>query len=285
MEAGFHSKPHGGRCYGRKKFSYVWELLCAFLWWRCQFDPSTRLHEYRTEVWDKLQIDISVPTLSRIFLSWRWSWKRPDYRQLKKYTNVNISYYFTYVMSILSLPRDKLKYADESHFVSKDLYRDAALGPKGHKVRLLRGGRLSTAYTLTILTDLSSTAPRPISGKLQFGSNTQWDFLKFVMFCLDEGHLCSGDYFIIDNATVHKGDDCFPILLDLVEAKGVKLVFLPKYSPELNPCELVFAQVKRKLRNYRKTDALWWEIAKSMACVTTKNVGKYYEKCITCCGE
>jgi len=285
LSASFHSKPHGGKQYSRKKISDVYQLLCAFLWWRCQYNPTTRLPEYRKEVWEKLRIDVSVPTLSRIFLSWRWSWKRPDYRQLNKYTTENISYYFTYVMNIISLPCDKLKFADESHFVSKDLYRDYALSPKGQKVQLIRGGKLSTAYTLTILTDLSTTAPRPVSGKLHTGSNTQWDFLNFVMFCLAEGHLCNGDYFIIDNATVHKGEDCFPVLQDLLEAKGVRLIFLPKYSPELNPCELVFAQIKRRLRNYRKTDSLWWEIAKAMAGVTVENVHNYYKKCIHCLGR
>jgi len=44
---------------------------------------------------------------------------------------------------------------------------------------------------------------------------------------------------IIDNATVHRGDYSFPVLQDLLEAHGVHLIFLPKYSPELNPCELV----------------------------------------------
>ena len=43
----------------------------------------------------------------------------------------------------------------------------------------------------------------------------------------------------MDNATVHKGLESMRFLSPLLRAAGVKLLFLPKYSPELNPCEEV----------------------------------------------
>ena len=46
---------------------------------------------------------------------------------------------------------------------------------------------------------------------------------------------------IMDNATIHHVDQ----VVDLVEKQaGAKLCFLPPYSPDLNPAEGVFSQVK-----------------------------------------
>jgi len=57
----------------------------------------------------------------------------------------------------------------------------------------------------------------------------------------------NGDYLVINNASVHGGEESIDIFIDLLEANGIKLIYLPKYSPELNPCELVFNFIKRKI--------------------------------------
>ncbi len=49
---------------------------------------------------------------------------------------------------------------------------------------------------------------------------------------------------ILDNAKFHKGND----IVELVEAKGGKLKYLPAYSPDLNPIEKKWAQVKKLYR-------------------------------------
>jgi transposase len=66
-------------------------------------------------------------------------------------------------------------------------------------------------------------------------SNTQWDFLEFVFSACE-----SKAYLICDNAVVHGGAESLDMLLEALEACGITLVFLPPYSPELNPCELVW---------------------------------------------
>jgi len=51
---------------------------------------------------------------------------------------------------------------------------------------------------------------------------------------------------ILDNASVHHT----AVFQQMVEAAGIRLVFLPPYSPFLNPTEHVFSQVKSFLRRY-----------------------------------
>ena len=53
-----------------------------------------------------------------------------------------------------------------------------------------------------------------------------------------------GDIVIMDNLGSHKGKAA----RQLIRSVGAKLFFLPKYSPDLNPIEQVFAKLKHLLR-------------------------------------
>src|SRR5206468_11245595 len=54
-----------------------------------------------------------------------------------------------------------------------------------------------------------------------------------------------GDLVIIDNLGSHKGK----AVRSAIRSAGAKLFFLPKYPPDLNPIEQVFAKLKHLLRN------------------------------------
>src|SRR5438046_6916368 len=60
-----------------------------------------------------------------------------------------------------------------------------------------------------------------------------------------------GDIVIMDNLGSHKAK----AVRQLVRAAGAKLFFLPKYSPDLNPIEQVFAKLKHLLRKVHPTNA------------------------------
>jgi len=53
-----------------------------------------------------------------------------------------------------------------------------------------------------------------------------------------------GDVVVMDNLGSHKGK----AVRALIRTAGAKLLFLPKYSPDLNPIEQVFAKLKQLLR-------------------------------------
>jgi transposase len=65
--------------------------------------------------------------------------------------------------------------------------------------------------------------------------------------CIEQGLLKEGDVLIMDNvATHHQYED---VLEDLLFSCGIGLLFLPPYSPELNPIELAFNKFKYLIRN------------------------------------
>lgn len=59
--------------------------------------------------------------------------------------------------------------------------------------------------------------------------------------------LSFGDILILDNCSAHKVIG----LLDPLYEKGVNVVFLPPYSPDLNPIELMWSKVKAILRKLK----------------------------------
>ena len=64
-----------------------------------------------------------------------------------------------------------------------------------------------------------------------------------------------GDIVIMDNLPAHKS----PLAEKAIRDKGAWVLFLPPYSPDLNPIEMAFAKLKAHLRAraVRTIDALW----------------------------
>ena len=67
--------------------------------------------------------------------------------------------------------------------------------------------------------------------------------------------LRKGNVVIADNLKVHRSASAAAILRE----KGAWFLFLPRYSPDLNPAEMAFAKLKAHLRRIgaRTLDALW----------------------------
>lgn len=78
------------------------------------------------------------------------------------------------------------------------------------------------------------------------GTLTTALFLQFLIECLCP-LLTQGHVVVMDNATPHKAK----AIRELIEAKGARLVFLPPYSPHLNPIEMGWSKVKQLLRRWR----------------------------------
>ena len=89
--------------------------------------------------------------------------------------------------------------------------------------------------------------------------------------------LVRGSVIIMDNWTVHHGDD----VRDLVEACGCELLYLPTYSPDLNPIEHLFAKLKAFIKALRpdSIDALVQAFCQAVKTVTPRNVLNSFQHC------
>jgi transposase len=93
-------------------------------------------------------------------------------------------------------------------------------------------------------------------------------FIEYVRQCLLPT-LTPGDIVIMDNLSTHKLDQ----VRELIEATGAQLRYLPPYSPDLNPIEPSFAQLKAYLRKAkeRSIPALYERIGSLLQRFTSAN--------------
>ena len=77
-----------------------------------------------------------------------------------------------------------------------------------------------------------------------------------------------------DNLSSHKAGR----IRALIEAAGAELRYLPPYSPDLNPIEPVFSQIKQLLRSLarRTKDALWHSMQSVLDAVTSTDAVNCY---------
>ena len=128
-------------------------------------------------------------------------------------------------------------------------------------------GRWRTLTFLAALRCDRITAPCVIDGPINgtsFGAYVE----QFLV-----PTLAAGDVVIMDNLGSHKGR----VVRQLIRAAGAKLFFLPRYSPDLNPIEQVFAKLKTLLRKTdpRTTEATWRGIGALLDHFTPEECANY----------
>ncbi len=84
-----------------------------------------------------------------------------------------------------------------------------------------------------------------------------------------------GDVVILDNLSSHKSERA----AQAIQARGAWMLFLPPYSPDLNPIEMAFAKLKAHLRATaaRTIDALWKAIGNICALFSPQECSNYFD--------
>ncbi len=91
-----------------------------------------------------------------------------------------------------------------------------------------------------------------------------------------------GDIVVMDNLSPHKSDPT----LALITQVGAQVLFLPAYSPDLNPIEKMWSKVKGLLRGAeaRTPAALVTAIGQALAKVTSQDALGWFVSCgYRCC--
>jgi len=166
---------------------------------------------------------------------------------------------------------DRLVFIDESG-AKTNMTRLYGRGPRGQRVcdHTPHGHWCTTTMISSIRSD-GSTACMTVDGA------TTGEIFQIYVRKVLLPTLHPGDIVILDNLASHKN----PKALELIEAMGAEVRFLPAYSPDLNPIEKMWSKVKQILRSRkaRTEKSLLSGIAYSLKCITRKDAQGWFNAC------
>lgn len=86
--------------------------------------------------------------------------------------------------------------------------------------------------------------------------------------------LSPGDVVVLDNLGSHKGK----AVRDAIRAAGAHLLFLPPYSPDLNPIEQVFSKLKHLMRqaSERTLETVWKRVGTLLDSYSSQECANYF---------
>jgi len=166
---------------------------------------------------------------------------------------------------------EKLVFIDET-WTSTSMTRRYGRAPRGQRcIASAPHGHWQTTTFVAGLRHHQLTAPMVTDGPMDGDT-----FLAWV-----EQFLCPtlqpGDIAILDNLSSHKVDGVSQAIAEV----GARVLYLPPYSPDMNPIEKLFSKLKTLLRKAakRSSEDLWTEIGEVISTVTADECANYFTAC------
>jgi len=217
--------------------------------------------------WQAYGVRVGVSTMHFKLKHMGLSYKKKTFHDPKKNEEGAEGIKVSYACQLEGVaPEDRI-YLDETGS-SLNLSLDYGRSPKGERVNdekpTAPGETISTAAVLT---------EHGIEAEcLYFGTLTAKRFITYLeVYVL--ALLVGGKVLIMDNHPVH----CAKAVKRFLEEHKVPYVFLPPYSPELNPIEEAFSKIKHYIRKCkpRTEETLFNAISKAIATITEDDVIGY----------
>ena len=144
-----------------------------------------------------------------------------------------------YKETIKDIPYESLVYIDESG-IDMSICKDRGWGRKSEKLVGKKSGKYYQRTNIIAgYVNRKSIAPMVFNGSCNSELFETW----VEQFLIKE--LKPGQIVIMDNASFHRSQRT----KDLIESVNCRIIFLPPYSPDLNPIEKFWANMKRWIKD------------------------------------
>ena len=165
----------------------------------------------------------------------------------------------------------KVVFVDET-WAKTNMTRTRGYAPKGERlVDTAPHGHWQTTTFVGAITTRGFIAPMVVDGAVNGAV-----FKAYVEQVLVP-ELRRGDVVAMDNLRCHQVDGVWAA----IEGAGCRLLYLPPYSPDLNPIENAFSKLKRLLRTAaeRTVDGLWSAVGRLLDRFTRRECRNYFRHC------
>lgn len=134
--------------------------------------------------------------------------------------------------------------------MDKNCYKQKGWGKIGETLlHEISGKCIKRTSILAALNKKNILAPLLFEGTCNTELFVAWTQQKLVP------SLTKGQIVIMDNASIHKSQN----VRDLIEEAGCRLIYLPPYSPDLNPIETFWENMKKWIKNNVPDSSNTWD--------------------------
>jgi transposase len=232
--------------------------------------------------YEKTGLRISQPTISRFLksenitrkkVSYQYSEQKPRMEKIKKFIK---DFKFLY-------PTYPILFLDECSFHLNEAPR-RGYSLKGSRAVSFRPGNKGSNITLILCIQIVKKQGVFVYELIKGGLETQNfnDFLSRLK--VPEGKEC---YLFMDNLPVHRASQsCINLNLlpikELLKSKRIIPIYLPAYTPQLNPVELCFNFLRQYIEKHqpRTIEELSYFMAKAMEELNKQDLRKYLKHCL-----
>jgi len=229
--------------------------------------PDLSLAELCDRYEDIYKVRVSSSTMCDTLKRVGYSFKRKTFYDPERDTAGAAEEKLSYINQLEGINPEDRVYLDEMG-VASNLSLECGRSPQGE--RLYDANPTAPGVTLNtaaILTQTGIEAVWSYTGSLT--AELFVGYLQLHVLCL----LAGGKVLIMDNHPVH----CAKMVIEFLDRNNIDYIYLPRYSPELNPIEEAFSKIKQTVRKFkpRLLDELFRTIRTAIKTVTEDNVIGY----------
>lgn len=230
-------------------------------------DTDTTLDILQAALWDEYGVYASRTLLHRFIRDEGLTYKKTVHASEQERPDVALARWL-WRRALPELEASQLVFIDETWFRT-DMTPLRGWAMRGERLMAKApGGHWKTTTLVAGLTTDGVIAPVVLDGPMNGDAFIAW-IEQFLAPALQPGQIV-----IMDNLPAHK----IAAVAGAIEAVEAELLYLPPYSPDLNPIEMSFAQIKAKVRrgNRRTVADLWDEIGAAVQIVTPQHAKNYF---------
>jgi transposase len=203
--------------------------------------PDLSLAELCDRYYDIYRIRVSPSTMYNTVTRFGYSFKKKTFYDPERDTVLAAEEKTSYINQLDGVNPEDRVYLDEMGCAS-NLSPEHGRSPQGERLYdaspTAPGVTVNTAAVLT---------EKGVEAVLNYTGNLNTDlFIGYLQLCVLH-LLTEGKVLIMDNHPVH----CAKAVMEFLDSRNVAYVYLPRYSPELNPIEEAFSKIKHTVRKFK----------------------------------
>lgn len=231
-----------------------------------QSNPNCRLKDIKERLKEQYDKDVSLSIICRYLRLLRISYKKTT---IQHYTDLDrlMKQRKEFEERIKNIPKNRIVSLDESYFYKRMIrsYGYSNVGEKcivNHKAGLKK-------YSLLLAISMKKILSYEIE-TTNFNRHNFYVFLKKKLLLIIKNKVI-----IMDNASFHHCKE----ITSLIRRSGNEVLFVPPYSPQYNPIEVVFRMLKSRLCLLSEIDIN--DISQELSLISKKNLKAIFKSCLT----